>query len=109
MIIVRLRQAMKVYDKKYHTKSTYDTLAEMTGLSSSTFEAIESRDQYNTTIDTLDRICRALETTPPELLVYDATKPQPTTAARQHRKKVAGERTDAMPKPEVDPAPPGID
>ncbi len=67
---------MKVYKNKYDTKLTYATLAKAAGVAPSTLDAIENRDEYNTTIGTLDKICRALKTTPSDILLYDPSKPQ---------------------------------
>ena len=86
MIVIRLRYAMKVHSAKYDTKYTYETLSERTGVSASTLAAIGNREGYNTTIETLDKICRVLKTTPPEILLYDPTKTQTSATSAGSRK-----------------------
>jgi len=84
---------MKAYKRKHDEKFTYDTLSKVTGLGPSTLSAIQSRENYNTTIDTLDKICRALKTTPYEILVFDPSKPQSVTRKAGGRKKTKKSKT----------------
>lgn len=68
---------MKLHKKKHGTTYTYATLAKVADVSASTLQAIENQEEYNTTIRTLDKICRALKTSPSDILFYDSSKPQP--------------------------------
>ena len=52
---------MERYGERTDQRVTYETLAQRTGLSKATLEAIGSRDNYNPTLDTIERICRALD------------------------------------------------
>ena len=61
MIVVRLREAMERYRRLTGHRMTYRRLAELTGVSASTLQAIAARKDYNTTLDTVDRIARALQ------------------------------------------------
>lgn len=47
---------------------TYEALAEVTGISVATLQSLGSRSNYNTTLATIGRLCRALECTPGDLL-----------------------------------------
>ena len=68
MIIVKLREAMKRFHAETGERLTYEKLAERTGLSRPTLEAIGSRQDYNPTLSTIDRLCEALRCQPGDLL-----------------------------------------
>lgn len=70
MINIKLRQAMEAYGKRTGERMTYDKLATRTGLSRATLESVASRDTYNATLSTIDKICSALGCTAGELLEY---------------------------------------
>ena len=50
---------------------TYERLAQLTGLSRQTLESVASRPGYNSTLDTIARLCRALDCLPSYLLVLE--------------------------------------
>ena len=78
MILVKLKEAIEAYKtRKGLRKFTYRDLSEASGVPYGTIQAIGNREVYSTTFYTLDRICRALETTPGELLHYDPQRPHP--------------------------------
>ena len=87
MIVIRLREAMKAYKRQHGKKFTYMTLGKATGISPATLDAIQNRTDYNTTIDTLDKICRELKTTPYDIIIFDPTKAQPIDRKAGGRKK----------------------
>lgn len=64
-----MREAMERYSARTGERMTYRILAERTGLSRSTVESIAARDGYNSSLDTIDKLCGALGCTPAELLV----------------------------------------
>jgi len=66
---------MAVYSRKHGKKLTYQQLAEMTGLSKSTLEAIGSRPDYNTTLEVLDTLCNHLECSISDLVTYHKESP----------------------------------
>jgi len=74
VIEVKLREIMADYSKKRNCKLTYHELAELTGLSKATLEAIGSRPDYNTTLAALDILCRVLECSISDLLEYSKDK-----------------------------------
>ena len=74
VITVRLRQAIARYEKLHDTRLTYEILANMTGLSRATIEAVGSRSDYNPTLETIDLICTALECCPSFLLEYSGAQ-----------------------------------
>jgi DNA-binding Xre family transcriptional regulator len=52
---------------------TYAELAKRTGLSRATVEALGSRSSYNTTLSSVDKLCRALGCELSDLLRYEPT------------------------------------
>lgn len=88
MIVVRLKQVMNDYRQKNELKSyTYWDLVEATGLSYDTLQSLGSRNSRGTTFYTLDKICRALESSPSEILLYNPSKPHPKPPGRKEKKK----------------------
>ncbi len=51
---------MENYRSRTGQRMTYERLAALTGLSRATLESLGSRAGYNTTLETVDRICDAL-------------------------------------------------
>lgn len=74
VIEVKLREVMAAYSKNNNCKLTYHELAELSGLSKATLEAIGSRPDYNTTLAALDTLCRVLECSISDLLEYGKDK-----------------------------------
>ena len=68
MIVVKLREAMRAYERRTGENITYAELATRTGLARATIEAIGSRPSYNTTLETIDRLCTALSCDLSELI-----------------------------------------
>ena len=61
---------MLAYSQKKGERLTYQQLSEMTGIAKATLEAIGSRPEYNTTLAVLDTLCKHLDCSISELLVY---------------------------------------
>jgi len=72
---IKLRDQMAAYRKRTGQPLTYADLADRTGLSRFSLESLGTRSSYNTTLDTIERICRALGCTPADLLELDADAP----------------------------------
>lgn len=68
MIVVKLREAMTSYRERTGVSLTYKSLAKRAGISQATVEALGSRATYNTTLRTVDRLCRALDCEVTDLL-----------------------------------------
>jgi DNA-binding Xre family transcriptional regulator len=68
MIVVKLREAMERYRRVHGRRVTYSDLSAMTGLSTSTLEAIASRPKYHPNLSTIEKICVALKCNPGDLL-----------------------------------------
>lgn len=68
MIVVKVKEAMERYRYRTGKRLTYEKLAQMTGLAKPTIVAVASRMDYNTTLSTIEKLCRALECTPGDLL-----------------------------------------
>ena len=62
---------MENHRRRTGERMTYERLAQLTGLSRQTLESLASRPGYNSTLDTVARLCRALNCQPGDLLVLD--------------------------------------
>ena len=67
-IRVKLREAMEDYRQRTGKRMTYELLSERTGLSRATLESLASRESYNTTLSTIEKLCSALGCEPADLL-----------------------------------------
>ena len=70
VISVKLREAIGNYERRTGKRLTYAELAKRAGLSRATVEALGSRTTYNTTLQTIDRLCAVLECDVADLLEY---------------------------------------
>jgi DNA-binding Xre family transcriptional regulator len=98
MIIVRLREAMERFRRLAGFRMTYKQLSEKTGISESTLQSIAARSDYNTTLDTVDRIAIALDCPLDELLEQQPQSnfgKQPVVAASKKRLWVEPRSKDA--------------
>jgi len=68
MLRVKLREAMDHYRHRYGERMTYERLASLTGLSRATLESLASRNNYNTRLSTIEKVCAALRCQPGDLL-----------------------------------------
>jgi DNA-binding Xre family transcriptional regulator len=68
MIVVKLRETMQAYRQRTGRRLTYDMLSEQTGIAVTTLQSLSTRPEYNTRLSTIEKLCRALECTPGELL-----------------------------------------
>ena len=65
---VKLREAIERHRRLTGERLTYERLAARTGLSRATLESLASRESYNTTLSTIETLCRALGCSPSDLL-----------------------------------------
>ena len=65
---VKLREAMDAYKERTGERITYELLASRTGLAKATIESLASRDNYNATLNTIEKICHVLGCEPRDLL-----------------------------------------
>ena len=75
MIRVKLREAMADHRRRTGERMTYERLAQATGLSRRTIESLASRPGYNSTLDTIAKLCHVLGCRPGDLLVLDPERP----------------------------------
>jgi DNA-binding Xre family transcriptional regulator len=61
---------MADYRERTGGRLTYESLAERAGLSKATIESLATRDDYNTSLKTVDRLCQALDCTPSDLIEF---------------------------------------
>lgn len=76
MIVIRLKAAMGTYSTRTGERMTYRLLAERTQLAKATLESLASRRSYNTTLNTIEKLCRALECSPGDLLEIVEEQPK---------------------------------
>ena len=70
MIILRLREVIRDYERRTGERLTYTQIAERTGLSRATVETLASRPSYNTTLSTVDKLCAVLGCSLTDLLSH---------------------------------------
>lgn len=77
MIRIKLRQLMETYRQRTGERLTYPILAKRTSISVETLQSIAARPGYNTRLSTIERLCRALECSPGDLLELSKAKGNP--------------------------------
>lgn len=71
MLRIKLREAMEAYRVRTGEKLTYETLAQKAGLSKATLDSLASRQNYNTRLSTIEKLCLCLGCQPGDLLELD--------------------------------------
>ncbi|MES9907192.1 MAG: helix-turn-helix transcriptional regulator [Candidatus Thiodiazotropha sp.] len=71
MIHVRLKEAIERYKTSSGRKLTYQMLADRTGIAPDTLQSLATRPAYNTTLNTIEKLCLALNCEPGDLLSLD--------------------------------------
>jgi DNA-binding Xre family transcriptional regulator len=74
MIRVNLRKAMDAYTQRTGVRLTYPILSKRTSISVETLQSIAARPGYNTRLSTIERLCRALQCSPGDLLEMTKAK-----------------------------------
>lgn len=87
MIRVRLRETMERYRLDTGERLTYARLAELSGVGEGTLSSIGSRVGYNVTIGTIEKLCRALDVPPGDLLELIDDPPKENKRKKKQRKK----------------------
>ena len=85
MVAIKLREAMQAYKRRTGERMTYQILAERTGIAQATLEVIGSKLGYNTTVATLEKICRALDVSFGDLLEIIPDPPKPKRTRKKKR------------------------
>lgn len=87
MVAIKLREAMQAYKRRTGERMTYLILAERTGIGQATLESIGGKLGYNTTVATLEKICRTLGVDFGDLLEMIDDPPKPKRAKKKTRNK----------------------
>mgnify|MGYP001330104907 CR=1 FL=1 len=74
MLIIRLKEAIQRHKTASGQKLTYQMLADQTGISLETLQSLATRPSYNTTLNTVEKLCIALNCKPGDLLDLPAEK-----------------------------------
>ena len=77
-IAIKLREAMQAYKRRTGERMTYAILAARSGIAHGTLRIIGNRDDYNATLELIEKLCRTLDVTPGDLpeLIDDPPKPK---------------------------------
>ncbi len=86
MIVVKLREAMEAYRRRTGKRITYEQLAESTGIARGTLQQIGSRLDYHPTLANVEKLCRALDVPPGDLLEIIDDPPKPKRKAKRTKK-----------------------
>lgn len=94
MIVVKLRDAIEAYRRRTFQKLTYEGLSSRCGVSVSVLKKIATVWKYRPSLDTIEKICRALEVTPGDLLELMDDPPTSTKTKSRTMKKKRPRRRD---------------
>ncbi len=86
MLVVKLKDAMEAHRRRTGQRMTYAELAERTGISHATLRTIGSVLAYHPTLANIERICKALDVTPGDLLEVIDDPPKPKRARTSKKK-----------------------
>lgn len=85
MLVVKLKDAMEAHRRRTGKRMTYADLAERTGISHATLRTIGSVLAYHPTLANIERICKALDVTPGDMLEIIPDPPKPKRAKKKTR------------------------
>jgi len=68
MILIKLREAMSKYTSLTGERLTYEIISDRTGLSLATLQSLATRQDYNTRLSTIEKLCVVLMCEPGDLL-----------------------------------------
>ena len=68
MLTIKLRDAMEAHRRRTGERMTYAKLAKLTGISDSTLRKIGGSLTHHTTLANIEKLCRALDVLPGDLL-----------------------------------------
>ena len=88
MIIIKLKEAMLAYERRFNRSLSCDELSEMTGIPAETLRSIASRSGYHTTVARIEILCRALDVTLGNFLEIVNDEPKPNRRHNKRRKKL---------------------
>lgn len=87
MLVVKLREAMERYRVREGNRITYIQLSEKAGIAIPTLRAIGSRLGYHPTLANIEKICRALDVTPGDLLEIIDDSPKEKAKGKSSKSK----------------------
>ena len=87
MIAIKLREAMEAYKRRTGERMTYQVLAERTGIAQGTLQIIGSRDDYNATLELIEKLCLALDVAIQEMLEIVPNAPKAKPASKRQRRR----------------------
>jgi putative transcriptional regulator len=70
MLKFDLKHLLDDYEAKTGLRMSYDDIAEATGISKDTLKALASREDYNTTLQTISKISNTVNASPLKYLTW---------------------------------------
>jgi DNA-binding Xre family transcriptional regulator len=67
-----LKALMNDYESRTGLHLSYDELSQMTNISTDTLKSLATRENYNATLSTIERVCVAVGANPIQYLVWSA-------------------------------------
>ncbi len=92
MLVIKLREAMKAYQRRTGQKVTYKLLSEWTGLSQHAFEYIGRVESYGASLQTIEKICLTLDVSISDLLEILPDPPRKPKRKKKTAKKTSRKR-----------------
>ena len=86
VLTIKLRDAMEAYRRRTGERMTYGKLAEATGIAVSTLKKIGSSLTHHTTLTNIEKLCRALDVTPGDLLELIDDPPKARRGPKKKRR-----------------------
>ena len=83
MLTIKLKDAMEAHRRRTRERMTYGKLAAATGIAESTLKKIGSSLTHHTTLANIEKLCRALNVTPGDLLELIDDRPKPKRRAKK--------------------------
>ena len=87
MVAIRLREAMAAYKRRTGERITYEILAGMTGIAKGTLHHIGSRDDYNASLATVEKLCLSLDVPLHDLLEMIPDPPKKKAEGKNSKKR----------------------
>lgn len=81
---------IRTYEARTGQKLSYAQLAERSGIARATIESLASRSGCNPTLDTIDKLCGALECRLTDLIHYESTAIKQTRGKRSSNRSNRG-------------------
>ena len=97
MLIIKLKEAILRYERKWDRNLSFEELSDMTGIPMDTLRSIASRRGYHTTMARLEKLCLALDVPIHDLL--EIIDDPPKSKRKKAKKKGPASKKKRKKKP----------